>query len=388
MTTNQVPGAPEDAVVKRYSAGAQAVEAALCCPVTFNPEHLKVLPDEIIERDYGCGDPTTYVREGDVVLDLGSGGGKVCWIASQIVGREGKVIGVDMNTDMLALARKHHADIADRIGYDNVTFHRGMIQDLELDVDVLAAELKERPVDSAESWVDLRLREERLRNEAPMIADESIDVVLSNCVLNLVRPEHKRQMFEEIYRVVKTGGRVAISDIVCDEDVPQEMQDDPELWSGCISGAYREDLFLRAFADAGFHGVEISKRDAEPWQTVNGIEFRSVTVQAYKGKAGVCLERNQAVVYKGPFSYVKDDDGHTYYRGERMAVCDKTFKLLMREPYAGMFEPIEPREEVPLENAGLFDCAVDQRRHPRVTKGQDYDATTDASDCCGPTDCC
>ena len=76
------------------------------------------------------------------------------------------------------------------------------------------------------------------------------------------------------------------------------------------------------------------------------------------------------------------------YRGERMAVCDKTFKLLMREPYAGMFEAIEPREEIPLDQAGTFDCAVDQRRHPRVTKGQDYDATTDASDCCGPSDCC
>ena len=228
MTTNQAPGAPEDAVVQRYSAGAQAREAALCCPVTFDPQHLKVLPDEIIEKDYGCGDPTAYVREGDTVLDLGSGGGKVCWIASQIVGKEGKVIGVDMNTEMLALARKHHADIADRIGYDNVVFHRGMIQDLKLDVDVLASELQEHPVKNAETWVDLRLREERLRNERPMIPDESIDVVLSNCVLNLVRPEHKARMIDEIYRVVKTGGRVAISDIVCDEDVPLDMQNDPD----------------------------------------------------------------------------------------------------------------------------------------------------------------
>ncbi|MCA8944198.1 MAG: methyltransferase domain-containing protein [Planctomycetes bacterium] len=388
MTTNHAPSTPEDAVVKRYSAGAQAREAALCCPVTFDPRHLKVLPDEIIERDYGCGDPTAYVREGDVVLDLGSGGGKVCWIASQITGPNGRVIGVDMNTEMLALARQHHATIAERIGYDNVTFHRGMIQDLKLDVDVLAAELSANPVDSADAWVGLRLLEERLREESPMIADDSVDVVLSNCVLNLVRPEHKARMFEEIYRVVKNGGRVAISDIVSDEDIPLEMQQDADLWSGCISGAYREDLFLEAFADAGFHGIEIVKRDAEPWQTVNGIEFRSITVQAFKGKAGICLERDQAVVYKGPFSAVRDDDGHTYYRGERMAVCDKTFRLLQREPYAGMFEPIEPRIEIPLEQAKPFDCAVDQRRHARQTKGQDYDATTAASDCCGPADCC
>ena len=84
------------------------------------------------------------------------------------------------------------------------------------------------------------------------------------------------------------------------------MQDDPELWSGCISGAYREDLFLKAFEDAGFHGIEIVKRDVEPWQTVNGIEFRAVTVQAFKGKEGPCLERNQSLVYRGPFKSVRD----------------------------------------------------------------------------------
>jgi SAM-dependent methyltransferase len=236
--------------------------------------------------------------------------------------------------------------------------------------------------------LDLRLREDTLRRGSPLIADESIDVVLSNCVLNLVRPEDKQRMFEEIYRVVRTGGRVAISDIVSDEDVPEEMQNDPALWSGCISGAYREDHFLAAFEAAGFHGIEIAKRDVEPWQTVDGIEFRAITVQAFKGKAGPCLERNQAVVYRGPFSKVSDDDGHTYYRGERMSVCDKTYKILQREPYSGMFEPIEPRIEIPLEAAGAFDCAVDQRRHPRQTKGQDYDATTAAGDCCGPSECC
>jgi len=388
MTSNHVDSTPEDAVLQRYSAGAQAREAALCCPISFDPKHLEVLPAEILERDYGCGDPTAFVREGDVVLDLGSGAGKVCWIAAQIVGEQGRVIGVDMNTDMLALARKHHAAIAEKIGFDNVTFHRGMIQDLQLDVDALAAELGQRPIANAESWLELRSREETLRRKQPMIADDSIDVVLSNCVLNLVRPEDKQQMFDEIYRVVKTGGRVAISDIVADEDVPLEMQADPELWSGCISGAYSEDLFLDAFARAGFHGIEIANRDAEPWQTVNGIEFRSVTVQAFKGKAGACLERNQAVVYKGPFSKVSDDDGHTYWRGERMSVCDKTYQLLMREPYAGMFDPIDPRTDIALDNASVFDCAKDQRRHPRQTKGKDYDATTNAGDCCGPSECC
>ena len=390
MPENQLQPSPEDAVRQRYSAGAQAREAALCCPIQFDPRHLEVLPEEILERDYGCGDPTEYVREGDTVLDLGSGGGKVCWIAAQIVGSEGQVIGVDMNSDMLALARKHHDTIAQRVGYDNVRYHRAMIQDLRLDLDTLAERLKKRPVSTAEAWIELRQIEDDLRQETPMIADNSVDVVLSNCVLNLVRPEDKQQMIDEIYRVTKVGGRVAISDIVSDEDVPLEMQNDADLWSGCISGAYREDDFLEAFARAGFHGIEITKRDPEPWQTVGGIEFRSVTVCAYKGKDGPCLERNQAVIYKGPFSKVSDDDGHTYYRGERMAVCDKTLKLLGREPYAGMFEAIEPRVEVPMKEAGNFDCAVDARRHPRESKGLEYDATIQSGgeDCCGPTDCC
>ncbi len=373
---------PEAAVISRYSAGAQAREEALCCPVSFNAQHLKVLPQEILERDYGCGDPTPYVQEGDVVLDLGSGAGKICWIAAQIAGPKGKVIGVDMNLDMLGLARQHHDDIAKKVGFDNVSYRRGMIQDLKLDLDRLEKALAAEPVASTERWLSMRQMEDDLRAKQPMIADESVDVVLSNCVLNLVRPQDKAQLFAEIYRVVKTGGRVAISDIVSDEDIPLAMQQDEDLWSGCISGAYREDLFLEAFAQAGFHGVEMVKRDEQPWRTVNGIEFRSVTVQAFKGKEGPCLERNQALVYNGPFSRVHDDDGHAFVRGQRMAVCDKTFKLLQRAPYAGQFTPIAPREEIPLADAKSFGCRSSALRSPRETKGQDYRTTADGGDSC------
>ena len=386
MTTIPDPrtsSTPESAVLSRYSAGAAACETSLCCPVSYDPRYLRVLPDEILEKDYGCGDPTPYVRPGDTVLDLGSGAGKACWIAAQLAGPEGRVHGVDMNRDMLALAAKHHRAIAERVGFDTVTFHRGMIQDLRLDLEALERELRTRPVDGAEAWLALRETEARLRREQPLFADESVDVVLSNCVLNLVRPEDKRQLFAEIHRVVRTGGRVAISDIVSDEDVPQELQDDPALWSGCISGAFREDLFLRAFEDAGFHGIELVARGDEPWQTVQGIEFRTVTVVAHKGKAGPCLERNQALVYRGPFREVRDDDGHVFPRGERMAVCDKTFHLLQREPYGGMFAGVEPRVEIPLADAGPFECRGAARRHPRVTKGADYAATSAAPESCG-----
>jgi arsenite methyltransferase len=380
----------EAAVARRYSAAAQASEPALCCPVQYRREYLEAIPEETLQRDYGCGDPTPYVREGETVLDLGSGGGKVCYILSQVVGPLGRVIGVDCNRDMIALARAHREAVAERIGFANVEFRYGLIQDLALDLELLTQETQGLRIDSPQHWLDLRQIEERLRRHQRMIPEESVDCVVSNCVLNLVRPEDRRQLFSEVFRTLRLGGRAAISDIVSDEDVPDRLQNDPELWSGCISGAFREDRFLKAFEDAGFYGMQIAARQSEPWRTIEGIEFRSLTVVAYKGKQGPCLERNQAVVYQGPFKKVEDDDNHVYYRGERMAVCDKTFRLLQKAPYAGQFEFIEPREAVPLEKAGRFDCSRPRHRHPRETKGQEYDVTTEARGTCTDSggNCC
>jgi hypothetical protein len=175
---------------------------------------------------------------------------------------------------------------------------------------------------------------------------------------------------------------------VCDEPVPAELQQDPELWSGCISGALTETGFLAAFEGAGFHGIRILERQSEPWRIVAGIEFRSLTVEAFKGKEGPCLERLQAVVYKGPFREVLDDDGHRLRRGERTAVCDKTFRLYQQEPYRPFFEAIEPLAAVPLAEAAPFDCSRTAPRHPRETKRLDYEITTEASSCCEPGSCC
>lgn len=380
----------EKAVRERYTRGAQHQEVALCCaPVNYDKKYLEVIPQEIIERDYGCGDPSKYVKPGETVLDLGSGAGKICYIIAQMVGPEGKVIGVDINDEMLKLARSYQQEIGDKIGYHNVEFRRGKIQDLRLDLDRADVYLRENPIRSASDLVRYEEFVEEQRKNHPLIPDESIDLVVSNCVLNLVKDEDKKQLFREIYRVLKRGGRVAISDIVSDEDVPEHLKNDPDLWSGCISGALREDEFLRAFAEAGFYGIKIEKRDDQPWQTIEGIEFRSVTITAYKGKKGPCLERNQAVIYKGPWKAVIDDDGHTLYRGERMAVCDKTFKIYTREPYADQIIPVEPYEEIPLEQAQPFNCNKNARRHPRETKGLDYKVTElSEGECCGPDGCC
>jgi arsenite methyltransferase len=170
------------------------------------------------------------------------------------------------------------------------------------------------------------------------------------------------------------------------------MINDPQLWSGCISGAFREDTFLKMFEQAGFYGIEILDRQEQPWQTIDGIEFRSLTVRAFKGKEGACLERNQAVIYKGPWKQVHDDDGHIYHRGQRMAVCDKTFQILTQpsSPYQADIVPVLPHTEIPLEQAISFDCKRSSVREPRETKGTGYRATiANTAPVCGEgSGCC
>ncbi|RMG55296.1 MAG: methyltransferase domain-containing protein [Acidobacteria bacterium] len=382
----------EREVLRRYIEGAHQAQPALCCPTQYDDRFLRLLPQEIIEKDYGCGDPSAYVSAGETVVDLGSGAGKICYILAQKVGPEGSVIGVDFNDEMLAVARKYLPEMAEKLGYANVRFVKGKIQDLALDLERAEAWLRRHPIRSIEQLSDFEAECERLRREEPLIPDASVDVVVSNCVLNLVRPQDKQKLFSEIFRVLKRGGRAVISDIVCDEDPTPNILADPQLWSGCIAGAFREDEFLEMFERAGFYGIEILARQEEPWQVIDGIEFRSMTVRAFKGKEGPCLERHQAVIYKGPWKVVRDDDGHTYYRGQRMAVCDKTFNILTdpEGPYSRDIIPVPPYEDIPLEEAEPFQCKGTRRRHPRETKGLEYRETilSEGPACdCGPEGC-
>ncbi len=373
------------AVRERYSAAAHERDAALCCPVDYDPQYLKVIPEEVIERDYGCGDPSRYVREGDSVLDLGSGGGKLCFIASQLVGSKGVVIGVDMNGEMLELARRSAPVVAERVGYANVHFRRGQIQDLALDADQLDDWLVSHPVRNVGDLSRLEEEKDRMRRQHPMVPDGSVDVVVSNCVLNLVHEGDKSKLIQEIFRVLKRGGRIAISDIVSDEEVPEELRADPELWSGCISGAFHEKKLLEELEAVGFYGIAIDKWEEAPFAVVEGIEFRSVTITAVKGKEGPCMEGNHAVIYRGPWKRVEDDDGHVLERGNRVAVCDKTYRILTGEPYASQVVAIEPRLPIPEEERVPFDCARTAPRQPRESKGDDYRETRESRDnggCC------
>src|SRR4029434_5710014 len=154
----------ETVVRQRYAGGAKERSEKLCCPVDYDSEYLEAIPHEVIERDYGCGDPSKYLREGETVLDLGSGTGKICFIAAQVVGPRGKVIGVDMTDAMLEVARRNAPVVAERIGYSNVEFRKGRIQDLALDIEKLDAELRSRPIASADAFLaaeDLALAHHR-----------------------------------------------------------------------------------------------------------------------------------------------------------------------------------------------------------------------------------
>lgn len=245
----------EQATQQRYAAAAQQKEDALCCPVDYDPRFLTAIPQEVIEKDYGCGDPSRYLKTGETVLDLGSGAGKICFIAAQIVGPEGRVIGVDMTDEMLEVARRNAPVVAKAIGFANVEFRKGKIQDLQT--------APERPGEV-------------------LVESGSVDVVVSNCVLNLVESAQKEQLFAEIYRVLKPGGRAVISDIVSNVPVPAELKADPELWSGCISGALTRKAFLGAFVEAGFESMQTLKFDSQPWRTVAGIQFHAMTIEARK----------------------------------------------------------------------------------------------------------
>jgi ubiquinone/menaquinone biosynthesis C-methylase UbiE len=363
------------AVRDRYSEAAKDRTADLCCAVSYDAKYLAAIPDEVLERDYGCGDPSKYVQPGDVVLDLGSGGGKICFIASQVVGPTGRVIGVDCNDDMLALARGSQAEVARRIGHSNVEFRKGQIQDLRLDLDQLESLLRERPVSNSSDWLQAHERADELRRKRPLIADDSVDVVVSNCVLNLVHSDDRRQLFDEIHRVLKTGGRAVISDIVSDRDVPADLKNNPELWSGCLSGAFREDLFLAAFEEAGFAALEILERQAEPWRVVEGIEFRSLTLRAHKLALPESADDGPdvaAVTYRGPWKSVQDDAGRTYHRGLRTAVGPATARTLRRPPYTGQVLFVGDPAETGEANPPGSSCC-----QPPVATGD-----------CGATGCC
>jgi SAM-dependent methyltransferase len=209
---------PTRKAVKDYY-GERARSSSSCCSSEtsfYNSSEIDVMPAEVSNFSLGCGNAVgaSELQPGETVLDLGSGGGLECFIAARQVGETGNVIGIDMTQDMLDRARAS----AERMGFENVEFREGLIEAL--------------PVESA-----------------------SIDVIISNCVINL-SPD-KPAVFREMHRVLKTGGRLAISDVVSTAPIPQKYQDDMELWSACASGAVTVSDWTEELTRLGFVDVEI-----------------------------------------------------------------------------------------------------------------------------------
>jgi SAM-dependent methyltransferase len=204
--------------------------------VIYSAEKLADLPDSVVEAAAGCGDPTAIaaLSPGETVLDLGSGGGIDVFLAAKKVGASGHVIGVDMTPDMIRLAREN----AKKIGADNVEFRLG--------------ELEHLPVETG-----------------------TVDVVISNCVINL-SPD-KDAVFAEAYRVLKPGGRLCVSDMVVDRELPEEVRSSMEAWASCVAGALEENVYLDKVRQAGFVDVKIN--------SAAGIEFSGFTVTSLKVKA-------------------------------------------------------------------------------------------------------
>jgi ubiquinone/menaquinone biosynthesis C-methylase UbiE len=270
-----------EAVTERYGAIARSIGGpAGCCgpaacgcgdPVTsrlYSDAEIADLPEDAVAVSLGCGNPTALaaLEPGQTVLDLGSGGGIDVLLSARRVGPTGRVYGLDMTDDMLALARRNQ----EKAGLTNVEFLKGAI-------------------------------------EAVPLPDRSVDVVISNCVINL--SADKDAVFREAFRVLRPGGRFAVSDVVVRRDVPADLRRSMDLWVGCIAGALEEQDYVRRLQAAGFRDVSL-----EPWRVYTAEDAR-----AFLGESGLDLTGREALM-DGDFAsaFIRAT------RPEASACCDST----------------------------------------------------------------
>lgn len=324
---------------------------AACCATETPPKYvLDVMPlvaDEIIERFYGCGSPIPPALEGCTVLDLGCGTGCDVYILSKLVGESGRVIGVDMTAEQLAIAEKYQSEQARRFGYEksNVEFKLGYIEDLA----------------------------------ACGIEDESIDLVVSNCVVNL--SPFKDLVLSEVYRVLKPGGELFFSDVYADRRMPDELRRDPVLVGECLGGALYIEDFRRKMRDRGWNAFattvvdDIHVGDLVLETKVGFMRFTSRTVRAIKCDGLEETEENfgQHATYLGGIPemprYFDFDVDQRFIKGKPRAVSGNTACMLAASRYGRFFE-ISPK----LPHRGAFNYESAQRAFEVRSDKQHVDA--------------
>lgn len=309
------------------------LKTSACCSIDTMPNYLKALlaelHPEVLERFYGCGSPLPPALAGKIVLDLGCGSGRDCYLLSRLVGPTGKVIGIDMTPEQLEVAVRHRSWHAERFGYANVDFLHGHIEDLT----------------------------------TVGIADDSIDVVVSNCVINL--SSEKPKVLAEIFRVLKPGGELYFSDIFADRRIPVELREDPVLLGECLGGALYWEDFRRILQTLGCLDVRVVKQnsislgDREVANKIGMVKFKSVTVRAFKlPLEDRCEDYGQVASYLGTIPEHRHsfdlDDHHHFEAGRPLRVCGNTADMLSESRYAEHFHVFGDKSH----HFGLFDCVL------------------------------
>ncbi len=304
-----------------------------CCSSDAVPEkHRKILaelPTEILEKFYGCGSPIPMDLEGLTILDLGCGSGRDAYLLSKLVGPKGKVIGIDMTEEQLQIAQKHVTSQSEKWGYAkaNMEFHHSYIEDL-----------------------------------SAYIADASIDIVISNCVINL--SPSKEAVFREIFRVLKPGGELYFSDIFAGRRVPEALQMDAVLQGECLAGALYWEDFRRILRKVGCLDYRfMSKRkiaigNVELENRIGRVDFWSATVRAFKlpNLEDVCEDYGQTATYLGtipnaPHTFALDDH-HLFETGKPNLVCGNTASMLADTRWGRHFKVIGEMNT----HFGIFAC--------------------------------
>ena len=324
-------------VVKEYYGKTlqsnEDLQSGACCTTKKPPVEIRnVLPliaDEILTKFYGCGSPLPPLLDGMTVLDLGCGTGRDVYIASKLVGESGCAIGVDMTTEQIEVAKKYQDEQRECFGFKsfNVKFLQGYIEDLK----------------------------------SLGIEDNSVDVVISNCVINL--SPAKEQVFKEIYRVLKPGGELFFSDVFSDRRRPEALANDPVLRGECQNGTLYTEDFRRVLAASGwvdfrYTSVRNLELSGEIEEKLGFAAFSSRTVRAFKlvDLEDICEDYGQVAYYDGSIEgyphFFDLDDRHHFTTGKPMLVCGNTASMLSKTRYGKAFKVIGDRTV----HYGAFAC--------------------------------